>query len=314
MNLGFNILWIDDDREFFDNWVDHVKDVLCNYNLLPIIDFKKYLLDNEAQSIKNKYDLILIDYNLSNDRYGTEIIQAIRRKALLPDIIFYSSQLTIESILEKEKDDNRSNLLSILQNGIYYTSADNLIDVAGKVIKKIISREQKINGFKGMVLSSVSEYEFITNHILQSGIELMTESQKIALKKYILNDILDEQFKSLGEYKTSFENGELTPSLQELLDKNNRILDHYKRSRIMKKMIKTLFNYDFDLKSYNKMIDLRNSLGHIPTNPRIDEGEVFINLPNGLGVKFDSKFVIFTRENILKWNNVFEDIKKRISK
>jgi len=310
MNLEFNILWIDDDNEFYDNWSNHLKGMLLGRNLLTNIDYRKFINDREVREIKNKYDLILVDYNLSNDKYGTEIIKAIRHKALLPDIIFYSSAFSIESILEKEREESRTNLLSILQNGIYYSSAENLIDVFDKVVSKIVSREQKLNGFKGMVLSSVSEYEYITNSILESGLSIMNEEQMIKLKKYILSEIFDEQCKSLNKARFAFESGDLKASLELLLTHNNRMLDHYKRSRIMKKIMKDVFEYEFDLNSYNEMINLRNCLGHIPNNPDQSNKEIYIEMPNKTKIKFDDEFVSKTRKSIVMWNEAFDEMKE----
>ena len=206
--------------------------------------------EEDIKKIGNKYDLILVDYNLSNaqgSKFGTEIISAIRKKSLLPDIIFYSSLNTIDDIVKQEKKDNRTDLISILQNGIYYTSAElnSFYDTVQKVIQKILSREQKINGFKGMVLSSISEFERIVNNILKLSLSRMDGSQKETFKKYILSHILEEHADDIKDILENFRNGDCDKSLDSLLDADNRYLDHNKRTRIMKLKLGNLKSGEF---------------------------------------------------------------------
>lgn len=313
MNLSFDILWIEDDYDFYDSWNETINEFILKQNLKPNIKYKKTISDKEIKEIDNQYDLILIDYNLSNnndEKYGTQIIQMIRKKSLLPDIVFYSSINSIEDIITKETQENRTSVISLLQNGIYYTKSDSgsFVGTIEQVITKILLREQKINGFKGMLLSSVSEYERMVNEILDKCKDRLDNEQKTILKEYIVTNVLNEQSKTLSDTIDDFCKAECDESLSMLFDPKNRCLDHFKRTKIMKKAIAILFEYDFMLDDYGKFISLRNCLSHVSTKVLNENNNLVLELSGGEKRQFDSAFVVETRKKICDWDDEFDKI------
>lgn len=262
MDIKFNILLIEDDPDFSKETKENLEEKMNYLNLLPNIISKSSYPKDKIKDIGAKFDLLIVDYNLSNDEVGTELISKVRNLSMLPDIIFYSSQSSIEDIITREERENRVSLITLLQKGIYFSNSENLENIAIDVIKKITNREEKINGFKGMVLSYVSEYEDMVNRIIGELLEKTTDLSSI--EKYISAEILGSMSKKANQHKEIFDN-EISPRKAiEILDSSNRHIDHSKRFRVMNRILEKNGFETIDFNVYKEeILDLRNSLSHI---------------------------------------------------
>lgn len=310
MNLSFSILWVEDDYGFFSSAKELIESFLEDYCIEPLIDYKQTLSVEDTKKIGKKYDVIFVDYILSSDSFGTELIYQIRSNSLLPDIVFYSSLNSFEEIMAKEKEDGRTDLVSILKNGIYFTSSKNMAETAIGVIKKILARDEKINGFKGLVLSSISRFETDVDELLLTLTNRMSKEQKEKLYSYIYKHMVEEDIKKIGDYYLK-PDSPVSESLPKAICSENRYLNHNKRVRVMKEALKILNIYDFDADSYFGLTRIRNSLGHIPTNSEILNEPIVINVGKDK-IVFDHQFVVNTRRDINHWRDVFKDLKERV--
>lgn len=310
MNIFFSILWIEDDYDFFNSTKELIESFLKDSCIEPMIEHKPKLSAEDAKKIGNKYDAIFVDYVLPSDCFGTELIYQIRSNSLLPDIVFYSSLNSLEEIVEKEKNDGRKDLISILKNGIYFTSSNKMADTAIGVIKKIIARDEKINGFKGLVLSSISRFEADVDDLLLTLTNRMSDEQKEKLYSYIFEKLVKEDIEEISNYYPK-PCSPINDSLPHAISSENRHLNHYKRVRIMKEALKILNIYDFDANAYFDLTKIRNSLGHIPTNSEILNKPIMIKVGKEI-VEFNHQFVIDTRKKLNHWRDVFDDLKEKV--
>lgn len=310
MNLSFNILWIEDDYEFFNSAKDLIESFLRESCIEPIIEYKQTLSTKEAKEIGNKYDVIFVDYSLPNDFFGTELIRQIRSNSLLPDIVFYSSLNSIEDVMEKEKTEGRNDFISILKSGIYFASSNKMANIAIGVIKKIIARDEKINGFKGLVLSSISGFESDVDNLLLMLMNKMTDSQKKQWYQYIYTNVVENDIKHIKNYYLKLDSN-INESLPHAISSDNRHLDHNKRVRIMKEALRILNIYDFNANAYFELTKIRNSLGHIPTDDIMLSKPIMINIDKE-NIEFNHQFVIDTRKSINHWRDVFDDLKEKV--
>jgi CheY-like chemotaxis protein len=310
MNIDFCVLCIDDDSDFTEQLNDELTEVIRSHNLLPKIDAFKEYSQEKAKKIGNKYDLILVDYNLPNRQVGTEIISRIRKSSMLPDIIFYSSVSTIDEIIQKEKQENRESLLEILQKGIYFSDAHNLFLLAEQVINKIITREEKINGFRGIVLSFVSEYETLVNDIIDRALQIMTDYSKI--DKYIEHDILGEiKDKAIKEFDKFNQNESIVKS-KEVTSSENRHLDHSKRVRIMNRILNEIGQPDFEVEKYNQdIIKMRNALGHISIT-QDGENQYYTFVVDSIITQLTPDFCNTKRKELLEWKLILTNILQKM--
>jgi len=81
MKITYNILWLDDAIDEFqeDGFIDEINKYLEGEGFIPYIrtvskvnEFLQYLSD--------KYDLILMDYNIEDGKNGADLITDIRNK------------------------------------------------------------------------------------------------------------------------------------------------------------------------------------------------------------------------------------------
>ena len=97
MKMSYEILWIDDEKEFFDSTSEEIENHLGEFGIRPDITFvDASKIQNTAVQVRDriqnqKLDLIFVDFNM--DAYkGSELIRVLRRTdhIYLP-VIFYSA-------------------------------------------------------------------------------------------------------------------------------------------------------------------------------------------------------------------------------
>lgn len=158
MNTQFRILWIDDDSDYYESTEELIRGQVLSNNMNPSInffgdyeEFRQKELDNFEEEIFNRYDLLIIDYALS-DITGIEIIQELRKKQIYTDIVFYSSEL------HKMRDEvKRGDLL----DGIFFADRKDLTSTVNNVIRKNMRREYSIANIRGLIMDSTSEFDYI---------------------------------------------------------------------------------------------------------------------------------------------------------
>jgi len=124
MDLKYNILLFEDDSGYVDSidglLDDYLDDLGFKLELRVEVDGNKI---NELIS-DDKWNLILMDYNLRSSEKGDELIKKIRSSELYTEIIFYSEDADFEEKIKSE-----------LIEGIYFVRGrGNLIEKVEKVI------------------------------------------------------------------------------------------------------------------------------------------------------------------------------------
>ena len=93
MNINFNILWFEDNDEWYTAFSDSVEDYIKDLCFQPKIKRFKNIPIEELESVleTTNFDLILADLNLEDGEKGHTAIQKIRDKNILADALFYST-------------------------------------------------------------------------------------------------------------------------------------------------------------------------------------------------------------------------------
>lgn len=312
MDTKFQILWIDDDDEFVEEARLSLEDQIRSLQLVPIIDVRPNYPPEKVRDIGPKYDLLLVDYNLKKNQVGTELISKVRDLSMLPDIVFYSARSGIQEIISIEEKENRESLLSILQKGIYFSNVDHLENIAIDVIKKIIYREEKINGFKGMVLSNVSEFEALVNHIIKLSLTKIDDYTLI--ENYLSEKIYANSVLTVTNRKAFFDQSSDPSKLSVELEPNRIDIDHSNRTRIMNRILKIIGVQAINYEVYKKeIIDLRNSLSHIHIPDNIDNAH-FVFKINETEYELTHELCKSTRDKLISYKADFVRITKDIER
>ena len=192
MQLDYSILWIEDDSDFVDSVKEEIKDFVGSKGFVPEIRLlKKDELTTLSDEILKNYDLILIDYKLSNNSYssksGEKLIEAIRQMKLYNNIIFYSSEvekiksfnlpgvfvLDRTSIVIEEENDFCSMITFFLEKGMNFNT------MRGIAMSEVAAFDRKIIKFLDQHCDKEEMCSKVKEKFLKSG----TKTQKMSTEK-----------------------------------------------------------------------------------------------------------------------------------
>lgn len=171
MKTSFNIAWVDDNYNDTEmNLSSQLSRKLERKNGFSLVTEDVYaqvtkgdfdaLLSKLADTIdlSNSFDLILIDYELGNNKTGEKIANKFRAKLPSLDILFYSGK--------KDAEDLRKLIAKENVDGVYCVGRRHLAEGTYAVIENIINRSHKISTLRGLILNSVCEMDHVIRDIL----------------------------------------------------------------------------------------------------------------------------------------------------
>lgn len=164
MKIKYNILWVENERDWLDSIVDDIKDFVEDLGF----QFSYEVASGKSEiSDYNKYDLILMDLNLASEPTGDEIIREIRAMDIYTDVVFYSAS-GIAAIRAKGREKELE--------GVYYSGRNKELFL-GKVqgvIMTTIRKTQDLTNLRGLVMAEVSELDVMMGEILSIFLGLDT--------------------------------------------------------------------------------------------------------------------------------------------
>lgn len=307
MRLRYKILIFDDDMD----WVDSIKD-----ELIDIVEFEGFLI-NPDEDIKHctkesdfkgdfdKYDMILVDYDLRSE-HGDQIIENIRNYQHFTDVIFYTQGGT--------------NLLEILYSkkiqGVYWSPRRNCVDKFDKIFKNSVKKVMDLNNLRGLVMAEASRLDELKSMIFEKSFEhnligrdffeqhlfrpnrSMCEKNYIESEKYFDNMVVKPIFCEDYTYVNHNEGKFMSNTYFFKFDLKIKALPH---------LLSTIESeISFDRKHYEVNIQKkRNKLAHAIE----DEESDVITCGDYIFTNDESKILF---NDLKKYNNLFESILKEI--
>jgi hypothetical protein len=243
MSEEFTILWVEDKKSIVEEQISDIE------NYLKELDFTlKLLYDDDGSKVQEYIDqnpnieIIVTDYNISEDYNGIEIIKLIREKEKLIDILLYSVVPEVHEDIEILKKVGHYGFIEFLQG------KDVTADLK-RIIEKNIRRSQNIIFLRGFVISKVIDLELKLNEFFADYFKI-----QVFLREDFHDYVLEGSYLPLeGKKKV----------LSKILDKYN---------------IKTDPKFAGMINKLAQIADYRNKLAHCkidPTNPTslISSGE-----------------------------------------
>lgn len=210
MNQKFCILWIEDNDRVISKPIPAIEKLLAEkgieLKLLKDPDGEKFpgYIDNEPI-----IDIIVTDYNITDEVKGTDVIEKIREKKRVTDILFYSvhEEIFNDKLFKQmgrcgmirvwEGKNVEEPLLELIKKNL--EKFDDIVFLRGFIISKSVDLEIKLNGLFTCYFKIKPELiEDFHNFILESSNVPMFGKQKWIsklLKKMGLEN--DEEFKGL---------------------------------------------------------------------------------------------------------------------
>ncbi len=266
MRYDLRVLWVEDTSTYFEATKEILEmfsedigislkfDYICN-----TADFF-YKIENDVQGFK-LYDLFFIDYSLSDNTVGSDLIRNLRDKKMDSDILFYSSE---------NEDDIRTEVKKNLGSyeGVYIANRKNFEEKSNYLINKNARKLTTLSNIRGFLMDQTSENDYTIKSYILRNFSKLDECQK----KQIADLLLDYIKKKLDTFETnakstinSLEQNGIT-NINTTMKSMDELFPIKLKYQVFEKMIAFLSENAFDdvtVKQYiEDIISARNKLAH----------------------------------------------------
>ncbi|MDP4118867.1 MAG: hypothetical protein Q8873_06730 [Bacillota bacterium] len=301
MNTDFNILWFEDNDEWYSATEDDLKEYIETLCFRPCFTRCSSIPNEEIKDIINDktYDLVFADLNLDEGKKGNSAIQLIREHNILADALFYSTDG-----IDKIKTVMKAEALE----GVYLSDRGEIFfpKNAKRLIDKAVRRSEDILNVRGMLMDNVSEFDEKLKDTIKKFLSLSGDEEKTKLDKYAYNKVkeqISENTKKIEELKVGF--------ILNALD-NSFIIDSYKLSMIVNKIFKDYYPkytnmIDFHENYKEKVLKERNQLAHSKKEPEANGVFYFID-KDGKRTDYNSAKCRELRLNLNTYNKLLNEV------
>lgn len=206
MNQAFTIIWIEDKPRAMKSQVDAIREYLKGKNFEPniILDengnqFKKAITDRIS------IDIVVTDKNLPDPMDGITVIQILKQKGKLTDVLFYSAKgFDPDEVRQKhygfveivEGKDIEDKLKRLIDKNL--KRCEDIVFLRGMVISLIIDLELKVNEFfAGYFEIPKDTLEQFHNFILENKYNSLA-GKKSTLAKILKENKIEKEFEGLS--------------------------------------------------------------------------------------------------------------------
>jgi len=282
MKLRYKTLWIDDEPESIEPNIDDIAEYLEELGFIfePASIFSEY---KEIQSLTlNSYDLLLIDYHLTNEN-GDQIIRQIRDKDIFTNVVFYSSsepKILREAVFNAEID------------GVYCVNRESvdMVEKIKSIIDVNIKKVQHLSNVRGLMITEMCDLENKLLQIIRKYIGVLGTDKSPAY----ISEIKEKLCKSYNERIVKINSDDidiLSSNLFEAYSKFQRVMGISKKNGLVNTELREV------LKLFNdEVISIRNILAHVKET-LAESGETIISYKDFI---FDENKCIEIRKNLKK--------------
>ena len=271
MKYEYKIIWIDDSPEemsvhkyFMESEVEkcNMKAIGLDKPFTSFREFSSQIIEKLDETSFFDYDLILVDFNLSDEhgRNGIDIIKSLRDKGIYTDVLFYSGNMDgMRAKLRPEE----------LDNVTYSDNERNRFLIKFKrILEKQMNLIMQISDLRGYLMDSTSDFDFTARNYVQSIFEKLEDEDKVTVVEKIRERISQQSTTELSK----FEGISRVSNPQTLVKKAMDAIEYVTTARdkmyilglIVQKYKKLPDTYadEFELAYYNEIINKRNKLAH----------------------------------------------------
>lgn len=266
MRCDLNIIWVEDTESFFKENSEILRMQAEELGLNIAIEYIQ-----DAQNLFEKieksasgfrlYDMLFVDYSLSNGYEGDTVIKELRKKELDADILFYSSQMESEM---------RSKITADLKSfqGVYIANREDFLDRAFSLIHKNAKRLLSLKNIRGMLMDQTSENDYTIRSYILRRFKDLTAAQKQEICAMVKDSIAGHlgKIESAKKHLTKLENNGIT-NIGKVMELADYLVPIKLRYKIFEKMVVFLNESSvfqtYTLDTYmNDTIKKRNMLAH----------------------------------------------------
>jgi len=261
MKIEYHILWFEDDpKPYFKK---RIEGYLEDLGFIPVFD-KRAKLPSEEINFK-KYNLVLLDFHLSNEKTTQTILKKISEKDYYSEIIFYSNKGLFNDFIKEN--------LELFEGVFWHFTDEDLAEKVKGVIDLTLKKFQDVNNLRGLVMAETSDLDKLKKEIFSEYFKLDHEGRE-EFQNIIFNLIeksISGNYKKIKKYqkkRIKIEEEELGEEFGKTIFNliEDFIFDFHKKGRCIKELIELLSSQNtFDFHDYEaKIINKRNKLAHEP--------------------------------------------------
>ncbi|WP_428560436.1 MAG: hypothetical protein ACP59X_16580 [Solidesulfovibrio sp. DCME] len=298
MRLKYYILWFEDSQEFVDSAREDFEEFLKDKGFeLEVSSF------GDADELKDEFlrdsrwNLVLMDYQLSASVIGTQIINRIRSLDVNTEIVFYSSDNA------KLHEHIRTEPLE----GVYWAGrSSNFQEKVKNIIELTIRKVMDLTNMRGLVMAEVADIDTTLEDIVRSHHSSVDEGEQSKIVEKFLNRAKDQASKSVKKLEEMATNA---ASLDDCL--SCAVIDSSKRLVMVQGVAKSVECSQGirDLcREYNNILKRRNDLAH--GRSEVENGSEVIR---GRNEKFSAENALELRREIIKHRDNFFELLLKVS-
>jgi hypothetical protein len=187
MKLEYKILWVEDEEDYIESFpIDRIKDHIRSSGFEPYLTFRSLPEEVRLPVNKNDFDLLVVDFNITEDQYhGSDLIEEIRKNQCLTEVVFYSGgdiDLLYAASGKKKLE------------GIYFGPKDatalarKITDVFDLTVRKVLD----VNNMRGFVMAGVAELDVLLKEIIKLKHTKLSLVDQLELRRKLVDKILPE--------------------------------------------------------------------------------------------------------------------------
>lgn len=315
MRIDYRILWFEDNASSYSTKKAFVKDIIEDFGF-NFVEPRNEVDGSNIETIPySMYDLIIADMSLANGSTSIKLMDAIRKKSVFTEVLFYSSngEKAVREELAKYDID-----------GAYCSGRDNddFEFKVREVIYTLIKKTQDLNSLRGLVMAETSE--------LDKKMEDISFYYFVQSKSKESDSLFDEILKKVeGEYRQNLQRSTSCDkkcthkirkkSIEEII--TSLAFDSSRKARTLNKIIERI---DFSIKEYGietsfydayleDIIRTRNLLAHSQSRINDSGSEILVSKIDGNELSFDDEKIKEIRQRILLYEKLLDNLYQTIT-
>lgn len=181
MKYEYKIIWIDDYPDDMSVHKVFMQSEVENCNMLaigldnPFTSFQEFtdkVINHLDTNSFFDYDLILVDFNLSDEqgKNGIDLIKLLRDKGIYTDVLFYSGNM----------DEMRQKLKSEELDNVTYSDNERsrFLGKFKKILEKQMNLIMQISDLRGYLMDSTSDFDFTAKNYVNVLFEKLNDDEK----------------------------------------------------------------------------------------------------------------------------------------
>lgn len=315
MRIDYRILWFEDNASSYSTKKAFVKNIIEDFGF-NFVEPRNEVDGSNIETIPySMYDLIIADMSLANGSTSIKLMDAIRKKSVFTEVLFYSSNG--EKVVREE-------LAKYNIDGAYCSGRDNddFEFKVREVIYTLIKKTQDLNSLRGLVMAETSELDKKMEDIsFYYFVQNKSEGSDSLFDK-ILKKVEDDYRQNL-QRSTSCDKKCIhkirKKSIEEII--TSLAFDSSRKARTLNKIIERI---DFSIKEYGieasfydayleDIIRTRNLLAH--SQSRINDGgtEILVSKIDGKELSFDDEKIKDVRQKILLYEKLLDNLYQKLT-